>query len=978
MTLRYLNVLALLAVTLALTHAQTPAVRGWPAVTHETKPWTRWWWQGSAVERESLTAQLQAMREVGLGGVEVTPIYGVRGAEGRFIPYLSAEWVAMLDHTLSEARRLDLGVDMATGTGWPFGGPWVGEDVAPRSLVHTTWTIEGGERLRAPVRLRQTPLVRAVGNQVHVVGQGFSPAESPNRDAPPAASRASTRPIQVADLVYPVTANRDLQALALEQVKYPHDLPLIALMAYGDGGAILDLTSRVAADGTLDWRAPAGRWTLFALFSGWHGKLVERAAPGGEGNVIDHFSRPAIVGYLERFDRAFARRRAGVRAFFNDSYEVDDAAGEADWTPVLLAEFQARRGYDLRRHLPAFFGRADDEANARVLADYRETISDLLLETFTTEWRAWAHRQEALVRNQAHGSPASLLDLYALADIPETEGAELARFKWATSAAHVAGRRLVSAEAATWLGEHFRSTLADVRAAVDRFFVAGVNHIVYHGTAYSPQSEPWPGWLFYAAVEFNPQNAWWDDFAALNRYVTRVQSFLQSGSPDHDVLLYYPLYEALSVRGNARLTHFGGANPRPLGTAFEAAAETLQVRGFTHDFVSDRQLRATRVAADRLLTGGGSYRVAVLPAARFIPLDTLERVLDLARNGGTVVSFRGWPTDVAGYADLDARRRQFQRALSEVRFGAADAEGVAEARVGRGRLLRGDDRPRLLERAGVAREPMVDLGLQFARRADSFGRVYFVSNPGDRTIDQWVPLATEGAALMVFDPMSGRRGDARVRPGSAGRGREVHLQIPAAGAVIVAVTPAPSGEAYDSVRPAGGAVTIGNRWELRFIKGGPALPSPRTLDRLVSWTTGGGEDVRGFAGTATYATTFERPPGEAKMWQLDLGVVRESARVRLNGRDLGTLIGPPYRVLVDGLALSRANALEVDVTNLSANRIADLDRRRVAWKKFYNVNFPARLPENRGADGLFTAARWAPLESGLLGPVTLTPLAVLR
>ena len=342
------------------------------------------------------------------------------------------------------------------------------------------------------------------------------------------------------------------------------------------------------------------------------------------------------------------------------------------------------------------FGRADDEANARVLADYRETLSDLLLETFTAEWRAWAHRQEALVRNQAHGSPASLLDLYALADIPETEGAELARFKWATSAAHVAGRRLVSAEAATWLGEHFRSTLADVRAAVDRFFVAGVNHIVYHGTAYSPQSEPWPGWLFYAAVEFNPQNAWWDDFAALNRYVTRVQSFLQSGSPDHDVLLYFPLYEALSVRGNARLTHFGGANPRPLGTAFEAAAETLQARGFTHDFVSDRQLRATRAAADRLLTGGGSYRVAVLPAARFIPLDTLERVLDLARNGGTVVSFRGWPTDVAGYADLDARRRQFLRALSEVRFGVADAEGVAEARLGRGRILRGDDLPRLL------------------------------------------------------------------------------------------------------------------------------------------------------------------------------------------------------------------------------------------------------------------------------------------
>ena len=195
-----------------------------------------------------------------------------------------------------------------------------------------------------------------------------------------------------------------------------------------------------------------------------------------------------------------------------------------------------------------------------MLADYRETISDLLLDTFTAEWGAWARGRKALVRNQAHGSPASLLDLYAASDIPETEGDEMPRFKWATSAGHVAGRRLVSAEAATWLGEHFRSTLADVRAAVDRFFVAGVNHIVYHGTAYSPASEPWPGRLFYAAVEFSPQSAWWDDFGALNRYVARVQSFLQAGRPDHDVLLYYPFYDSLAVRGNALLTHFGGAN----------------------------------------------------------------------------------------------------------------------------------------------------------------------------------------------------------------------------------------------------------------------------------------------------------------------------------------------------------------------------------------------------------------------------------
>ncbi len=299
--------------------------------------------------------------------------------------------------------------------------------------------------------------------------------------------RPGTRPIQITDLVEPVEANPNLQALALEQVRYPKDVPLMAVVARNRDGAVLDLTSRVTADRRLEWTAPEGDWTIHAVFLGSHGKLVERAAPGGEGNVIDHFSRDAIRRYLERFDRAFRDRPpAGLRAFFNDSYEVDDATGQADATSSIFEAFLQRRGYDLRDHVPTLVGDGPAETRVRVLADYRLTISDLLLETFTNEWDAWAGRYGAITRNQAHGSPANLLDLYAASDIPETEGLEITRSKWAASAGHVAGRRLIAAEAATWLGEHFRSTLADVRAHVDRYFVAGVNHLVYHGTTASP------------------------------------------------------------------------------------------------------------------------------------------------------------------------------------------------------------------------------------------------------------------------------------------------------------------------------------------------------------------------------------------------------------------------------------------------------------------------------------------------------------
>lgn len=189
----------------------------------------------------------------------------------------------------------------------------------------------------------------------------------------------------------------------------------------------------------LDWTAPEGNWTIYAVFQGWHGKMVERAGPGGEGNVIDHFSDLSLRNYLKKFDQALAGHNIrSLRAFFNDSYEVDDAEGESNWTPGFFDEFAKRRGYDLRNYLPALFGKDTAEKNSRVLTDYRETISDLLLDKFTIPWRQWAASKGAVVRNQAHGSPANILDLYAASDIPETEGQEVLRMKFASSAAHVA------------------------------------------------------------------------------------------------------------------------------------------------------------------------------------------------------------------------------------------------------------------------------------------------------------------------------------------------------------------------------------------------------------------------------------------------------------------------------------------------------------------------------------------------------------
>ena len=497
----------------------------WPPAQVQTRPWTYWWWPGSAVDPPNLTHELERYRDAGLGGVHIIPIYGAKGYEARYVEYLSPRWMELLRHTLREARRLGLDVDMTTGSGWCFGGPGIGPREASAQAVVKTYDVPRG------------------GN--------FS------------------------------------QRLDKSAV--------LSLMAFGPEGKTVDLTDRLGADGRIEWTPPAGDWRVYAVSERPTSK-VKRAAPGGEGYMLNPFFGEAMRLYLGRFTEAFGRYDGPLpRAMYHDSFEY-----AADWSPDLFAEFQKRRGYRLQDELPAMFGDARDEHTARVKSDYRETIADMMLENVFPQWVEWCRARGIRTRNQAHGSPGNLLDLYALAGIPETEMFHQDRStlvaRMASSAAHVTGRGLVAAETGTWLKEHFTETLADIKALADQLFLSGVNHVVYHGTAYSPDDAPWPGWLFYASTEMNPRNSIWRDVPALNAYITRAQSILQSGTPDNDVLLYWPIYDLWHDAAGTpvRLTVHGREwlEGQPLGHL----AQRLADRGFSYDYVSDRQLAGAGAA----------------------------------------------------------------------------------------------------------------------------------------------------------------------------------------------------------------------------------------------------------------------------------------------------------------------------------------------------------------------------------------------
>ena len=829
---RRIFTLCLICCTMTATHAQS-----WPTPRPEAKAGTRWWWLGSAVDKENLQWNLSEYARVGIGAVEITPLYGVQGNDKNNIPFLSPQWMQVLKTVEDIAKPLGIEVDMNCGTGWPFGGPHVPLEQAACKAIFRDTVING----------------------------------SP---------------------VYSVDIGRTRQK-------------------------------------------------------------VKRAAPGGEGWVVDHFDHDAVSNYLARFDKAFAE--SGVpypHTFFNDSYEVY----RANWTPTLFDEFQKRRGYDLRQHLPELLGVIDD--GNQVLCDYRETLSDLLYENFTLQWVNWAHQHGVKVRNQAHGSPANLLDLYAAVDIPEIEGFGLSEFgikglrtdpgmtrknfsdvsmlKYAPSAAHVMGKPLTSSETFTWLTEHFRTSLSQMKPDLDLMFTCGVNHVYFHGSCYTPQNDPWPGWKFYASIDMSPTNSIWRDAPFLMQYIERCQSFLQLGEPDNDFLVYLPVRDMWHIRGprndddkQASKNRRGGEDllmQFDIHTMDEKAPQfihsilAIDSLGYDCDYISDRQLAKLQIKDGMLVTEGGArYRALIIPS-------------------GTTIDER--------LAALLAPLTSQSSPLTSYIIMGENAEAMAHY---------------------AQAEPMKrDLGLRAIRRKQANSWHYFMANLTPNDISGEVTLAVPFKSATWFDPLTGDITPAFVKDG------KVSIALRSGESRILQTSSAlasPQFPPHTSLSPLSltpsTTLSLNGPWTLTFTEEVPRVSNTFQLDKLQTWETLS-DSAAVTMGTGIYTTTFQLSKQQAKQhWMLDLGDVRESARVYINDHFIGCAWAVPFILDCRNALRKGKNTLRIEVTNLPANRIADMDRRGIKWRKFNEINIVDINYKKT------TYENWVPVKSGLNSEVKL-------
>lgn len=671
---------------------------------------------------------------------------------------------------------------------------------------------------------------------------------------------------------------------------------------------------------------------------------VKRAAPGGEGWVVDHFDREAVRNYLERFDKAFAESGVSYpHTFFNDSYEVY----RANWTPSLFDEFLKRRGYDLRQHLPELLGDVDD--GNQVLADYRETLSDLLYENFTQQWVEWAHRHGVKVRNQAHGSPANLLDLYGAVDIPEIEGFGLSEFgikglrtdpgmtrknfsdvsmlKYAPSAAHVMGKPLTSSETFTWLTEHFRTSLSQMKPDLDLMFTCGVNHVYFHGTCYSPKDDPWPGWKFYASIDMSPTNSIWRDAPYLMQYIERCQSFLQLGEPDNDFLVYLPVRDMWRIRGprndddkQASKNRRGGEDllmQFDIHTMDEKAPQfirsilTIDSLGYDCDYISDRQLAKVRIENGMLVTEGGTrYRALIVPS-------------------GTTV---------------DKRLKALLTPLQAY-------------------VINGE-KPQAMARYAKAEAMKSELHLRAIRRKTTDSWHYFMANLTPNDVSSSVALTVPCKSATWYDPMTGDITPAVITNGKVC----INLRSGESRILKTSTTSNDSSTNPTSLTCSTNfseALPITGPWTLTFTEEAPKVNETFHLNQLQTWETLSPEAAITM-GTGVYTTTFRLTKQQARQhWMLDLGDVRESARVYLNGRFLGCAWAVPFVLDCRDALQKGKNELRIEVTNLPANRIADLDRKGVKWRKMNEINVVDINYKKTTYEG------WTPVKSGLNSEVRL-------
>ena len=935
-----------------------------------SRPGVYWYFMDGNISKEGMTKDLEAMKQAGIGSVVFLEV-NVGIPRGK-VDFFSEEWKLCFKHAVKECERLGISMTLGIGPGWTgSGGPWVKAEQSMRHLVASSTRVKGSGKQQT-IRLAQ-PSPKAP-----YFGEGaFTPELK---------KQWEEYYEDVAVLAFPspgeLSRIKDIGEKALyyraPYSSVPGVKPYLSREDFEPIGKtiqtdeVIDLTSLLQEDGSITWEVPVGNWTVMRLGIRNNGAVTRPAPLPGVGFECDKTDTTSLKAHLQVFTDELLRvvgerdttLPGGLKYLHMDSWEM----GAQNWAPHLREEFKKRRGYDPQPYYPIYDGYiiGSPELSERFLWDLRQTMQELMLENHSGYVKRYANQRGMRLSIEPYDmNPMQDLELGASGDIPMCEFWSPGGYNTSFSAiegssiGNIKGQQLVPAEAFTAAFDGWRQHPASMKNQTDWAFAAGINRLTFH--TFQHQALPdslRPGMTMGPyGVHWDRNQTWWPYASGYHTYVSRCQYLLQSGRTVADILYLAPEEAPFVFRAPE--------------SALEGTEEYLPDRkGYNFDACPASLLYQAEVKEGKIcFPSGACYELLVLPDFKRMTPQLLSKIQTLVKEGATLVGLP--PKEAPGLSDYPHNDQEVNRITQEMWGEQELSSGLEKHKYGKGIIYSG----KVLSEQADNLYPNYALTatiLKEKRRTDDFtsasGTIryihkqrgdldyYFIAN---RTADKQQTTCTfrvSGKKPQLWDPLTG---ETFIIPDYTDNGETISMELsfePHQSYFLFFGENIPQ-KGMENINFAAKKeiMTLNQPWDVRF---GPAWGGPRNVSfpTLQDWSVHPNDSIRYYSGTAVYTTRFEFHP-EQRNYYLDLGDVKNMAKVYLNGQDLGIVWTTPWSVDLTTALKEGSNELRIEVTNLWPNRLIGDERnpgQRYTYTTFKHYQADSPL-----------------LPSGLLGPIRI-------
>ena len=977
----------------------SPLERGFLNPPGSASPGVYWYFMDGNLSKEGMTKDLEAMKKAGIGHVVYLEVnVGVpRGT----VDFLSNEWMDVFGHAVAECERLGISITLGVGPGWTgSGGPWVEAGQSMQHLVASSVDMEGGkgrQTVTLPLPAAKRPYFGA-GNFTAEVKKQW---EDFYADVAVLAFPSGTSTMGD-DLVPGNNFNNYMPMTAIEEKALYYRSPYSSVadikqyLAFSEAKTgekvverdkIIDLTSHLQPDGTLTYDFPAGNWTVMRFGSRNNGSITRPAPLPGVGFEADKFDTVALKNHLGRFtEKLFqhigfkkAQPQGGLQMLHMDSWEM----GAQNWTGRFREEFTKRRGYDPQPFYPVYSGIIvqSHEASERFLWDLRQTSQELIKDYHVGYVKRYAAQYGLGLSIEPYDmNPAADLELASVATMPMAEfwsvftGYNTAFSSMeASSAAHLIGQPVVPAESFTSNGDNWQQYPGAMKNQTDWAFAAGISRLVYHTFQHQPLDDKLcPGMTMGPfGVHWDRKQTWWPMADAYHGYVSRCQFMLQQGRTVADILYLTPEGAPHVFRSPASALE---GDLLDVGKGYNSRNETPlpDRKGYSFDGCPPSLLYSATVRDGSIVfPSGASYRLLVLPCFETMTPELLQKIRDLVKDGATVTGLPPQKSpSLQNYPECDRAVQQ----LADELWGNSPVPETTQIRTfGKGKvivskeLLNQQDylyppynfTANILSSMHVPADFESPGQIRYTHRTMEDCDIYFVSNRTEQPVTAACTFRSTGGCPELWNPMTG---EMRLLPEYTVKdGRTViPLQFDVYQGYFIVFrtkTPLPKPSAKKNFPDIKQIAVLDAPWQVSFDTawGGPEKV---TFDQLTNWSQHTDPGIKYYSGTAVYRQMFDLSVPKKERIYLDLGKVKNMARVRLNGHDLGVVWTNPWHVDITKAVKPKGNYLEIEVVNLWPNRLIGDEHLPNDKRYTYTTHRPYKKDSPL-------------LESGLLGPVTV-------